>query len=256
MGQTYIADVADVVFRRKRDGHVVFTAEAQLAGISGAEESEGVRGGIGNQLLYTIRHSKETTLTVRNATFDLEYLSMIHGVSIEENGKAQVTVVERDLIVQGGKVSIKDTPVDNKVRYKNKENKFVDGTVSGKEVTVQGFNDGEKVTVEYKKEVTGRKIILDASKFSETYEVEYRTIEYDVETETHIKDIYFLFYNASPAGEYEINLEAGTAFTPELSFNVKTDPVTKKVGEVIEVDIREEQNESGGDESGGGESTP
>lgn len=243
-GTTFIADTADVVFRRKRDGHVVFTAEAQLAGITGSEESEVIRGGIGNKSLYTIRHSKDIVLNVRNATFDLEFIAMTQGAEIE-NGSAKVTVVEKGLEVVDGAVTIKDTPTDGVVNYENKQGQFVAGIVEGNDVTVEGFQDGDKVTVEYKKEVQGKRLILDASKFSETYEVEYRTIEYDRETEVHTKDIYFLFYNASPSGEYEINLENGQAFTPELSFTVKAEANSSKLGEVIEVDVTD-----------GGDATP
>lgn len=233
--QTFIADTADVVFRRKKDGHVVFTAEAQLAGITGSEESEVIRGGIGNKALYTVKHSKEVGLTVRNATFDLEYLAMTQGVAIE-NGTANVTVVERALEVDGGAVTIKNEPVDGTVNYRDKDGKFVAGEVLDKQVTVAGFEDGDKVTVEYKKEVTGRKMKLDATKFAENYEVEYATIEYDTSTNEVLKDIYFLFHNASPTGEYEINLENGTAYTPELSFNAMAKENSNEIGEVIEVD--------------------
>lgn len=232
---TFIADTADVVFRRKRDGHVVFTAEAQLAGLTGSEESEVVRGGIGNKALYTVKHSKEVGLNVRNATFNLEYLAMTQGVAIED-GSAEVTVVERGLEVSDGSVTLKDEPVEGTVNFRDETGKFVKAEALDKEITVTGFEDGDKVTVEYKKKVTGRKMILDATKFAENYEVEYSTIEYDTATNQVLKDIYFLFPNAVPTGDYEINLENGEAYTPELEFNAMTEANSDKIGEVIEVD--------------------
>lgn len=245
MKQTFIADTANVTFRRKKDGHVVFTAEAQLAGLSGSEESEVIRGGIGNKALYTIKHSKEVNLSVRNATFNLEYLAMSQGVSIEQ-GTAQVTVVERGLEIENGVVTLKDLPLEGTVRYQvgGGEFKEVD-SVSGKEATISNASDGDKVTVEYKKEVEGRRIVLDATKFAENYEVQYETIEYDTQTNEVIKDIYFLFHNCTPAGDYEINLENGEAYTPELEFTAMAKENSDEIGEIIEVDRNPEDTGAG-----------
>src|SRR5699024_1307762 len=80
--------------------------------------------------------------------------------------------------------------------------------------------DGEEVAVAYSKDVEGETVILDATKFSKNYKVTYRTIVYSVDTNEVVADLYFVFPNASPSGEYELSLENGQAYTPELNFSV------------------------------------
>lgn len=241
--QTFIADTADVIMRRKSDGHVVFTAEAQLAGLTGGEESEVIRGGIGNKALYTVKHSKEVGLSVRNATFDLEFLSISQGARIDENGKLEVEVYKRNVEIEegtglgdNGVIKLDHNPTGDVTIV------FSDGTseiigsddINGKEVEVDESDIGKVVNVSYKREVEGRKITLDATKFAESYEVQYQTIEYDTESNVVTKDIYFVFPNATPTGEYEINFENGEAFTPELEFNVMTEANSNELGYIIE----------------------
>lgn len=232
--QTFIADTANVTLRRKRDKHVVFTAEAQLAGLTGSEESEVIRGGIGNKALYTVKHSKEVVLAVRNATFNLEFLAMSQGAEIDPNGKALITKTERNLEVKEGAITLAETP-EGKVTISQPDGTTTSVDAEGKEVTVDGVNDGT-ITASYKTEVEGRKITLDATKFSESYEVEYATIEYNTETNEVVRDIYFVFNNANPAGDYEINLENGEAYTPELEFNAMAEANSNEIGYIIEVD--------------------
>lgn len=232
--QTFIADTADVIFKHKKTGKVVFTAEAQIAGITGSEESEIVRGGIGNKALYTVRHSKEVGLTVQNATFNLEYLAMMQG-QVVTNDTSIVTEVER-VKVEDGQVTIQGNPVgDVQVGLSNGEFRIV--TPKGNTIDVSGFaEDGETVEVSYSKEITGRTIVIDATKFSENYEVIYKTIEYNTETNEIVRDVYFIFHNASPAGEYELSLENGTPYTPELTFNAMAEANSNEIGRIVEVD--------------------
>ena len=194
MSKVLINDTADVVFKRKSDGHVVFTAEAQLASISQSVSEEKLKGGIGNRTIALLRSDKEVTLQVRNALFDLEWLSMTQGVAIEQ-GTVKVWKREDDLTVESGTVTIKGTPIDDEVKVINAANDSEDTTATGKDVTVSTSlaKDGDKVSVLYKQEVTGNIVAMDAKKFSETYEVEYSTIAYDPETNEVIKDIYFQF---------------------------------------------------------------
>lgn len=234
--QTYIADTADVLFKNRRTGKVVFTAETQLAGLTGSEESEVIRGGIGNKSLYTIKHSKDVELNVRNATFSLEFLAMTQGESIH-NDTSVITEVER-LVAKDGKVTIKGEPEDNKVQISGIDGEFKnvsleeEGTIDVSDVA----EDGETVQVSYAKEIKGRTIKLDATKFAEAYEVEYKTIEYDTDTNQVVRDIYFLFHNAVPAGEYELSFENGTAYTPELTFNAMSETNSDEIGRIVEVD--------------------
>lgn len=237
--QTYIADTADVTFKHRKSGKVVFTAEAQLAGMTGSEESEVIRGGIGNKSLYTVKHSKDVELSVRNATFSLEYIAMTQGVEIE-NDTAIVTEVER-LTAKDGSVTLKGEPMeDSKVQIMGVDGDYEDVELDGEEIDVSGVaDDGDLVQVSYQKEIKGRTVVLDATKFADSYEVEYRTIEYDTNTNEVVRDIYFIFPNAVPSGEYELNLENGEAYTPELDFNAMAESGSDEIGRVVEVDRKD-----------------
>lgn len=236
MEQLYIADVADVTFEDKKTGEVVFTGEAQVSSVSGEEESEKIFGGIGNRHIYTIRHSKELTLGITNATFNLNYMAMTQGASIE-NETTTIIEYERSLVVEGGNVTLKDNKLNDKVRLKNKlgvqeEFDAVDGVV---EVDSDFAEDGERVDAVYNKDVHGQTVIWDATKFSHSYKVTYRTIVYSVESSEVVADLYFVFPNASPAGSFEISLENGEAYTPELEFDAMAEVNSTELGRIIQV---------------------
>lgn len=119
--KTVIQDTADVYFRRKSDGQLVFTAEAQTASFSQAISEDKLRGGIGNKPLYILKSEKEINLTVKNAFFDLEWLAMTQGETIEEEAKVQVFDREHGLIVDDkNTVTLKGKPVSD-VTFFNKK---------------------------------------------------------------------------------------------------------------------------------------
>src|SRR5690606_171028 len=104
-----ISDTADVVMKRKSDGHVFITAEAQLTSISQTLGiNEKIYGGIGNKPLAIMKGQKEVTSTLRNAFYDQEFLALTQGVSIEEGGKATIFKTEKGLKVEenGGTLEV------------------------------------------------------------------------------------------------------------------------------------------------------
>lgn len=239
--RTLINDTANVVFKRKSDGHVIFTAEAQLASISQSISEEKLKGGIGNRQLGLIRSDKEVTLQVRNALFDFEWLSVSQGVAVQENGAATVWKREDSLLVadNGGtlEVTIKGTPVGNTVRVINAAGETEESTETTKKVAIPvGVAvEGDRVSVAYQEEVTGNVLTMDAQKFSEAYEVEYSTIEYDPESSQVVADLYIQFDHVIPSGSFEMSLENGSALSPELSFEAMTTGSSTEIGRFIEV---------------------
>lgn len=238
MGKKFIADTANVLFKRKSDGHAVFTAEAQIAGISSAVTEDIIRGGIGNKALFISRHSKEVTLNVQNAAFDLEWLAMTQGVSITESS-ATVSKVEEGLTVADnagtGEVTISGTPSGSTVTLRNADGETEETSVATNAVTVPtGFaSEGEKVDVIYTESVTGKVVTIDSAKFSESYEVQYSTIEYDGDSNKVVNDIYFQFDNVLPQGSFDISFENGSAVTPTLNFNALAG-ANGEIGRIIE----------------------
>ena len=242
MSKLLIIDTADAVMKRKSDGHVFVTSEAQLASISqslGIDDK--IYGGIGNKPLAIMKGQKNVTSTLRSAFYDTEYLSMTQGVAIEE-GTATVYKTESGLKVADNSgtlsVTITGTPKDNTVLVTNKHGKTLEATVSSKNVTVpiDHAEPGELVSVRYKQDVTGEIVSLESDKFAEAYELEYHTIGYDPETNKVIKDIYIQLDHVVPGGDFELSFENGNAIAPEITFEALNAPNSTAIGRVIEVD--------------------
>lgn len=218
----FIMDVADVSFKRKSDGHVIFTSEAQMSSLSQTVDEETIQGGIGSRNIYTIKSNKAVELSVRNATFDLEWLAMTQGVAIEEDGMAEVLRDEKATVSAEGTITAADVTAEDDVNIINKDRKSVkvtagvDGSIT---VPAEFAGEGETVTVIYTGEALGRKVTMSSDKFAEKYEVQYRTVVYDSQTEQKTDQLYINFHEVSPNSAFEMSLENGTAFTPELTFN-------------------------------------
>lgn len=243
MAELLISDTADVIVKRKSDGRIFISAETQLASIAtslGIDEK--IFGGIGNKPLAVIKGQKEVTSTLRNAFYDSEYLAMTQGVSVEEDGSASVYHREDALRVSDNagelEVQITGTPIENTVYVRNEQGETVSAAITEKVVTVPigHAKAGNVVSVTYKKDVVGDIVQLDAEKFAEAYEMEYRTIGYDRKTNKVVKDIYIQLDHVIPSGEFELSFENGSAIAPEISFDAMAAPNQTQIGRVIEVD--------------------
>jgi hypothetical protein len=235
-----VADTADLTFKRKSDGKVIFTSEAQLAGISQQIDEKDIFAGIGNKKIAKIRSQKNITLKTKMALFDLEYLSVTQGVAVASDGTANVFKKEENLTVVDNtgtlSVTITGTPVD-KVTLINAVGDSKDYTPTAKKVTISDsfVVAGDKVTAVYRETVTGNIVTFDSAKFSENYEVEYKTIAYNPVTNEIVSDIYFQFDNCLPSGSFDLSLESGNAYAPELNFDALTAPNSSEIGRVVEV---------------------
>lgn len=235
-----VNDTCDVYYRRKSDGHLVFTSEAQLASISQQVTEEKLKGGIGNRTIALLRSDKEITLNTRLALFDKEYLAMTQGVEVtaesvnvydrEENLK----VVDNSGVLE---VTITGTPVDNTVTVINANGESEQATIASKVVTIPTGHalEDELVTIVYKKAENGSTVSFNADKFSEKYEVEYKTICYNPDTNEVVSDIYIQFYDVTPSGSVDLSFENGNALTPELSFEASAPKGSNVIGKYIEV---------------------
>jgi len=239
--KTVIHDTADIVVKRKSDGHTVLNAHAQLASIAQTVSEEFLKGGIGNKNLFLIRTDKEVNLAMRSATFDLEYLAMTQGVAVEESGTAKITKFEQVTVagVLGDlEVTIKGTPVNGKAILHDADGTQVELDVAAGKATLpigSTATDGDILTVSYVEDVTGRVVEMDSTKFAEKYSVEYRTIEYDLDTQKVIADIYFIFDEVVPSGAFDLSLENGSAYTPEINFMVLNPQNSDVFGRIVEV---------------------
>lgn len=235
MEELYIADVAEVTFEDKVTGEIAFLGNGQITGLASTEEEEKIKGGIGNRHIYSIRHSKELDLNITNATFDLSYLAMVQGSDIK-NETSTIVEYEQGLTVVDGEVTLKDEEFSGDVKVKIGR-KSVDSTATSGivEILDEDIKDGDEVDVAYHKAIEGETVVIDSSKFSRNYKVVYRTIVYSVETDSVVADLYFIFPNASPSGEFDMSLENGEAYTPELNFSVKSEKNSSELGRIVQV---------------------
>lgn len=233
----FIMDVCDVTMKRKSDGHVVFTSEAQTSSISQTVDEEQIKGGIGSRTIYTIRSNKEIELTVVNATFDLEWLAITQGVRIQKDETA-IVQGRAEAVVRDGMVDLPENALpENDVYILNSMRESFEADVEGGTVVVpvETAADGETVQVIYEKEVTGNKVELRSDTFAEKYEVQYMTYIYESTTEARQGTLYIKFFEATPSSAFEMTLANGTAYTPELSF-IASATSEGKIGEYFTTD--------------------
>lgn len=238
-----VIDTADAVMRRKSDGHIFITAEAQLTSISQSLGiNEKIYGGIGNKPLAIMKGQKEVTSSLRNAFYDQEFLSLTQGVEINKDKSATVYKTEKSLKVvdNGGslEVTITGVPLDNTVYVRNAKGEVETATVATKTVTIPTGHavEGEIVSVTYQEAITGDIVELDGEKFAEAFTLEYHTIAYDPDTNKVVKDIYIQLDHVVPSDEFELALENGTPIAPEVSFECMASPNSTSIGRIIEVD--------------------
>lgn len=238
-----VIDTADVVMKRKSDGHIFITAEAQLTSISQSLGiNEKIYGGIGNKPLAIMKGQKEVSSTLRNAFYDQEFLSLTQGVAIKKDGSATVYKTEKSLRVvkneDGLEVTITGTPLDNTVHVRNAKGEVEVSTATTNKVIIPTGHavEGEIVSVTYQESIKGDIVELDAEKFAEAFTLEYHTIAYDPDTNKVVKDIYIQLDHVIPSDEFELSLENGNAIAPEVNFECMAAPNDTSIGRIIEVD--------------------
>lgn len=237
----FIKDVAEATLRRKKDDFVVVAGATQDSSISQSVEEEIIKGGIGNSPQYTIRSSKEMEITIKNALFDHQWLAASQGVKVE-NGKVMVMKTEVVEVETGGKIKVSDSTV-TKATIVDTYGKNLEATLTSGSGTVSGLSTqvGKDVTVVYEVEKTGETIAFRGDRFAEKFKLQLFTYAYDQATEAIAKEVYITFENVSPSSEFEINLSAGEAFTPEYTLKATQDRKTKEIGKFVLVDFVDEE---------------
>jgi hypothetical protein len=240
--KTVIQDTAEIFITNVKTGKVVMFGEAQIAGISQSLTEEKLKGGIGNKTVFLLRSDKEMNLNITSATFDAEFFAITQGVSINTSGEAEITKNTTATVADNLgtlEFTVKNLPVGvQKVSLTD-----IDGTqqevdvVAGVAELPVTFKALENATLEvfYKEKVQGNSVELNSNKFPDKYKVEYRTISYGIEDANVYSDIYFIFDECIPSGAFEMSLQNGQAYTPEMNFSVMNPINSDVMGQKIEV---------------------
>jgi len=234
--KTIISDVCDCLLRRISDNKIVFTAEAQLSSINQKVNAQDVRGGIGSKLLSIVKNEKDIELSVRNAVFDSDYLELVSGTSWSSATNTVFKKEENLLSSNGTTVTITGTPkVGGIIKVIAADGTQYAGTNNAGTVTFTGGTSGLYYTCLYQADVTGNTLSIDSAKFSEAYYCEYKTIEYNIETNAIKNDIWFVFNKVLPDDNFDLSFENGKPISPEIKLRALVNPGSSVIGKVIEV---------------------
>ena len=102
------------------------------------------------------------------------------------------------------------------------ENVTLDGSTGVVELPADfKAKEGDKITFFYTKTFTGSKFTIDAAKYGDALEITYKTLCYDVNSESVYSELYWVFPSCSPTGNLDLSMAAGEALIPSMSFTVK-----------------------------------
>lgn len=236
--EVLVSDTADVTITRNSDGHRVIYTQTQMASI---EQSLGiddkVYGGIGFKPIAIVKGQKEVTTTFRNALYDANILAMTQGVAVEK-GTATINELVKEVPVENGTVSIDDDIAeDSSVHLLNARGNTIEveyDELDGIVVPEDFALDGDLVSVNFEKDITGDIVEIESDKFGESYSIEYHTIGKDPMTQRVVKDYYIQLDNVVPSGEMELSFEGGEPIAPEITFEALTAPNSNRIGRLIQ----------------------
>lgn len=199
---------------------------------------EMLRAGIGNGVVGVIQSEKEITFSVATlfhndslfevqngdafASGDITVVDSIKGV-----GATTTTITLSEKVQTGtvGKISILKADGSKLALAGDATLSAVDNTVTATGAT---FVVGERYTVLIPRTTTGNILTLQSDKFPKNYQVQLHTIAYDVDKNTVVADIYWIFSKALPNGALSGNYEAGSNAGNEVEFTAML-PVGSKV---------------------------
>lgn len=242
MSDYIVQDVCEVIITDVVSGKVAFLGNTKASGITQQINEEKIRAGIGNGVIFLLRSDKEIDINVTSATFNKETLAMTQGVAVDPNGKLAVTKNKYLTVVEGDnselQVTIPDAPtglVEAILEDLDESQESVAVTTGVITIPTGAVaKKGDKVQVFYKEEIKGNVIDFDAAKFSSKYKVELRTIAYDLDTAKVISNIYFVFPETIPSGEFSLDFSAGEVINPEIKFSAVTPKGESSMGKFIE----------------------
>lgn len=237
MSKDYMVhDVMDVLVTEIGSKKVMANTKLQLSAIESTIDQESIRGGIGNGKVYEMRSNKDINVSTRNAVMNNEWIALTQGVEIVSKHEVEVTKAEIICDVpEGGIIELEVEPL-GKVQAKKDDGTFEEFDATDKSITLTGeFLDMNDVQLTYKAKVVGEGITFDAKKFSKTVRLDMKTFAYDLETGDILYDIYFVFPKAMPSSDLNLNFEAGSVLSPELSFSILQGRCGTEMGTMVSV---------------------
>lgn len=239
-----IADVFEATLI-KSDGSVLATTTLQDANIEVAVQENEVRGGRGNNILYTLHAGRDITTTLTDPEFRYDMLALQLGQNII-TGSGIAYAAPENVITTGTTTvgfELKNEAVAGSVIIYDADGVKVDSskyTVVGKKVTMKDGTVGEKYVVRSYQYVTNTKtetIEIDGTKFATGVKLVLETIEINQDEEP-IALIQYQFDKAIPSGNFTISTASErTGSTNELSMKIVKPVDSDLIGRVLRIPL-------------------
>lgn len=243
-----IHDTCEVIITDLVTENVIGIGYAQIAGLEQTLTEDELRGGLGNKLAYMIRSAKDISLNVTSATFKPEFLALLSGDKLKEYTEKITRMVYLKVTDNAG---VKEIKLPTKltaltaIRIEDTDGTqhplvptagVVDATTLKAEV-------GDELEAYYLEDVTGKGVAFKTNKFPNKFKVEYRTVAYDRELAVISENLHFVFPEAIPSGAFNLALQNGEAFIPELNFRVTAPKGCNTLGKTFSTPYNDEDEE-------------
>jgi hypothetical protein len=217
MANEFLRSVADAVIRDATTGAGIAYGKTNISSAFNVSmQKTEVRGGRGNDLLYTFYHDRLVEINIEEAIFNKNTLAMNVGATVA-NGA--VNVLKTDCLVtsSSGSATLSETPVSTTVAVFLSDGTIQDVTPTGTTITVSGANSA-RVDAIYTYSETVDQITIDGSTPPDTVELNLLADVYNAAgTNTYQLQIYVPKFQIS--GNYTMNFAANGVATSTLQGN-------------------------------------
>ncbi|GAV11287.1 hypothetical protein [Paenibacillus sp. NAIST15-1] len=209
---------------------VVTLRTLKTSGLETTGETVYAQGGFGNPRLVGFSSNRQSKVTLQDAIFDNKALAMLTGNDLIE-GATSVSRTESPLILKGGKITLKATPVGTPYVYKILSDgtlgeEVAGGTVKDKEITFTGLTDGDELAVYYNvtTDASAKTLKVTSDAFGKTFKVVMDCLVRDADTK---KDYaaQITIPNAKFEDNFNLNMAVdGDPAVLDLNLEVLKDP--------------------------------
>lgn len=232
-----IKEVANVIFfDTKTNKPVLFFDTLKVSSIENEAETAEARGGQGNNKLMAWDYGRTANLTMQDALLSDNSLAMLAGTAVKKSG---INVVEREaLVVEGGAIELKQTPVAGKTFVYSVENGVMSdeleiGAVTDKSVAVGTVEvpvaDGTEVIAFYEyasAEGEATQVSFTGRDFPSTYRVVGDTIVRDEEGNN--RRMQFVIAKAKLASTFSLTMDVENVSTFDFNLEILVDTSNKE----------------------------
>jgi hypothetical protein len=210
-----LVSVADAILRDPATGNTIMMGIANInSAFKLTMANTDVRGGIGNQLIYSYYHTRELTVDIEQATFGEQFIALNVGSNVLTGA---YTVTQTDCLTTSASSSaqITLTPIGN-VDVILADGSIQTVTPSTKDIVLSGA-PSQRVTAIYKTSKTADQIVVGALTPPSIVDL---TLIAEIRDQSHSTVLKYLQINVPSfqiAGNYDLSLTANGVSTEKLS---------------------------------------